>query len=305
MNRVPLLEDLNLKRVDFPIDIIVETCSFCNLSCIMCPYPTMKRPKGEMAFSTFKKIADEIAREAPAKSRLWVAIIGEPLLRGPALIEMLDYAARTGVQNIHLNTNATFLTAELADQLLALDLKEILISLDALTKETYDRIRVGGDFDRVMKNIEYLLDRKKKMAGKGPAVIVQMIVMDENAHEADAFREYWLARGVIVKIRLKCGWGTICSTEDLDSAAVKRDFPCPWLVRAALVQWNGAFAQCDADFEATYSPGSILKQSIKEVWNTELAQRREKHWNLDFSHPLCSPCKDWSVGRARFYYPDK
>ena len=47
------------------------------------------------------------------------------------------------------------------------------------------------------------------------------------------------------------------------------------------------------------------RYTIKEIWETELAERREKHWNNDFSHELCKECKDWQAGRSYFFYPEK
>jgi len=54
--RKPRLESLTFDRMSFPEDVIVETFAHCNLRCIMCPYPTLKRPKGEMTLDVFTKI---------------------------------------------------------------------------------------------------------------------------------------------------------------------------------------------------------------------------------------------------------
>jgi len=256
-----------------------------------------------MEMKVFKKIVDEIAEQDPSTG-LWVAIMGEPLIEGVRLVKMLNYAKKKELENVNLNTNARFLTADLAERLLSSGLSRIIISLDANTKETYDKIRVGGNFDETVKNIERLLEIKRERKLSKPDIIVQFIVMDENETEADAFKEYWLKRGAVVKLRLKLGWGDAVSTEDLDVADVERTFACPWLIRTVSIHWDGRFAQCDADYESEYSPGNINNQTILDVWNGELRKRREKHWALDFSHPLCRNCKDWSVGRASFYYPD-
>jgi sulfatase maturation enzyme AslB (radical SAM superfamily) len=78
--RKPSLDALTFERLPFPEDVIVETFAYCNLRCIMCPYPNLQRSKGEMSFDVFKKIVDEMAMENPC-GRLWVAILGEPFLR--------------------------------------------------------------------------------------------------------------------------------------------------------------------------------------------------------------------------------
>ncbi len=127
--------------------------------------------------------------------------------------------------------------------------------------------------------------------------------MDENEKELEDFKKYWLENGVIVKIRPKLGWGTGVNADNLNLPDSERDFPCPWLTRTVSIHWNGKFAQCDADYEGIYSPGNLSTTSIKKIWRGELANRREKHWNLDFSHELCVKCKDWQAGRSQFYYP--
>ena len=100
------------------------------------------------------------------------------------------------------------------------------------------------------------------------------------------------------------GWGAAVAAEDLKAAAVKRDFPCAWLLRSVSIQWDGRFAQCDADYEGTHSPGNVKTQTIKDVWDNELAVRRTRTLALDFSHAPCDTCLDWSVGRAQMFYPE-
>ena len=301
MARTPNLKGLTFDGLDFPEDVIVETNSYCNLSCIMCPYPFLKRSKGEMDFQVFTKIVDEVAGISP-NSRFWVAILGEPLL-GKNLITMLRYARDKGLKHINLNTNATFLTPEMTSQLLDSGIENLHVSLDASSSETYDKIRVGGDFDTSVRNVECFLAEKRKRGITSLQVTAQMIVMEQNEHEAEEFKQYWLSRGAVVKIRLKMGWGAAVTPEDLKAAALKRDIPCAWLLRSVSIHWDGTFAQCDADYEAEYSPGDIKTQTIKEIWDNELAIRRKRTLSLNYLHPPCDTCLDWSVGRAQYFYP--
>src|SRR4030067_357748 len=100
--RMPSLTGITTDDLPFPADVIVETTSYCNLRCIICPYPLLKRTKGDMDIKIFKKIVDEIQEENPSTG-LWVAIMGEPLLRGKRLINMLAYANEKGLENVNLN----------------------------------------------------------------------------------------------------------------------------------------------------------------------------------------------------------
>ena len=291
-----------LQRYPFPVDVIVETIAHCNLRCIMCPQPELKRQRGEMSFEIFKKIADEVAKESP-ETRMWLALMGEVLLMGDKAIEMIRYAKSVGVGSIHLNTNAEMMDSKIADQLIALGVDEIIVGMDGFTEETYDKIRVGGDFKTTVDNVKYLLNKRNEMGMSKPKVVMQIIVMDENEHEVEEFKSYWLAQGAVVKVRPKLGWGTGVKAENLNLPETERTFPCPWLTRTVSIQWNGKFGQCDADYEGEHSPGDIRTQTIKEVWDGELAIRRERHWSGDFTHELCKECKDWSAGRSQFFYP--
>ena len=49
---------------------------------------------------------------------------------------------------------------------------QLFFSIDAASKETYDKIRKGSDWDKVMKNINYFLDLKKKKGKKLPVTRV-------------------------------------------------------------------------------------------------------------------------------------
>ena len=293
-----------LAETDFPLEVLVETTAHCNLRCSMCPQKDMKREKGEISFELFKKIVDEMAQKSP-ESRLWLAIMGEALLLGNKLIEMIKYAKVAGIKSIHLNTNANLLNKEMSLKLIESGIDEIIIGMDAFTKDTYEKIRVGGDFHKTRENVEFLLSEKRQKQISRPKVIMQFIVMQVNENELDDYKSYWLSRGAIIKVRPKIGWGTAVETEDLTLPDSYRTFPCPMIIRNIAIHWDGTVANCsDADYEGLYPAGNINDSTIEEIWNGELATRRKKHWEGDFSHPLCKSCKDWQTGRSIFYFPE-
>lgn len=293
-----------LKEHEFPVDIIVEVTRYCNLKCIMCPYPTLQRPAGNMKFSIFKKIVDEVAKESP-DSRIWLAIMGEPLYLKDKLATYIKYAKDQGIKTINLNTNAVLLSKEMSKKLVEAGVDKIIVSIDAQSEPVYDQIRVGGDFDKVNENVLNLLDVVKLNKGKSPEVITQFIVMEQNEKEVESFKKYWLEKGAIVKVRPKLGWGDAVGSTLLEKAETEVSrFPCSWITRTVSIHWDGSFSQCDADYEGVYSPGDIKTQTIKEVWDTELKVRRDRHWNDDYDLEPCNNCSDWLAGRSTFFYPE-
>lgn len=300
IDRKPNIDFRGLSRIPFPAEIAIETHAFCNLQCVVCPHLTMKRKKGKMSPQLFHKIVDEVAIESP-ETRLWLAVMGEPAL-DTNLVSFCKYVQSKGLKRIHLNSNGTFLEGDIAKGVLEADVESIYVAIDASTIDTYRKVRPGGDFERTVRNVKNLLRLRAETPGSRTEIAVQFIVMDENEHEVDSFHDYWLEQGAVVKIRLRQGWGDKVSTPDLNDKIQKR-FPCPWLIRTMNIHWSGMATQCDVDYEEDYPAGDVNSESIKSIWNGKLAERRERHWNGDFDHPLCKNCLDWSAGRAEFFYP--
>ena len=302
---VPNLKDVKntLQEYPFPVDVIIEVTNYCNLRCVMCPYPTLKREKGEMDFLLFKKIVDEIVEMSP-ETKIWLAIMGEPLLLGDRLVEMIKYAKSKKI-HVNLNTNAVYLELPLAKKIIKAGVDYIIISLDGFSEKSYKQIRIGGNYNKVVNNLQATLEYMKEKKFKKTTIIAQFIEMEANEHEVEDYKEFWLKHGAVVKIRPKLGWGDAVESKILDDLSIKTErFPCSWLTRTVSIHWDGTFAQCDADYEGKYSPGNLNDNTIKEIWDGEIANRRTKHWNHDFDFEPCKNCKDWLAGRSYFYYPD-
>jgi radical SAM protein with 4Fe4S-binding SPASM domain len=291
-----------LKETDFPIQVMTELVCGCNLRCIMCPIGTGKisRKKGEMEFSLFQKIIDEIACENPM-TKLWPAVMGEPLLAGNMLFEYLRYAQTKKVP-VFLNTNAVLLDNRMILGIIEAGVRQVIVGLDANSEDTYQKIRRGGDFRKVVRNVQNLIKAAER---SGLEVVIQYIEMKENAHEVESFKKFWLKEGAIVKIRLKQGWGDLVGSEMLENKQEKRKTPCPWLVRNLEVLWNGDVCQCDGDMDGRYICGNINDNSIKDIWQGEMKRRRERQYNGDFNFEPCNKCNDWQIPLSEFYYPDE
>lgn len=291
-----------LRRYDYPVAVVIELTAYCNLRCIMCPQDRLTRRRGYMSFETFRRIADDVALHSP-ESDMWLAIMGESLLLGEELYRFLDYAHSKGLMNVSLNTNLLPLEESDCERLLLAELKSIIVGIDAATPETYSRVRVGGDFARVQANMLALLAAAKRLKLKRPRIVAQFIVMEENRHEEKAFVEFWTAHGSFVKVRQKLGWGAGVEAANLTIPQAERSMPCPWLLRTVSIHWDGRLTQCDALWNGERYFGDVNKSSIKEIWDGELAGRRDRHWQGDFDFEPCRECRDWQCGLSTWYEP--
>ena len=288
-----------LEERDFPNDVIFETTTICNLKCVMCPQGKIRRIGKVMDIETFKKGAREIANES-SETRIWFAQMGEALEAPDNLISMIEYAKALGHHNLHLNTNGGLLTKDISRRLVESGVSNVYFGLDAFDAETYDKIRCEGDYDYTVKAIGDFLDINR--ASGGPVdVAVQFIVMDENAASVEAFKDYWLGRGAIVKVRPRLGWGDAYDSDSLYLKEDDRNYPCPWLIRVMQIQVDGTVIQCGGDWDGLYPLANIRDKTLKSVWNNELKEIRSRHWSLDFSKKPCCDCKDWQTGRSYYY----
>ena len=174
--------------------------------------------------------------------------LGEPTLH-PELEEMVVEAGEKLVglvDYLRVDTNAVALTPARVDKLFGLlDRRNsgaqrppllLVFSLDAVTAETYRRVKGRDRFHQVMANIDALLRRRGEMEGDDPGINTQFqfVLQPENHDEVGEFVRHWdetLARGrngigfneVMIK-RLSAGTGgpRQHQLDELYDGAVKR-----------------------------------------------------------------------------------
>ena len=66
------------------------------------------------------------------------------------------------------------LTDEIAKELIELGIERIYFSIEGATKETYEKIRVGANYDKVIDNIKRFIQLKKEMKSPIPEICFRM-----------------------------------------------------------------------------------------------------------------------------------
>lgn len=170
-----------------PICGQMELTFRCNLKCIHC-YIVEDLTKRELIYSEITDILDQIQKEGC----LWLTFTGgEPLLRKDFL-DIYTYAKEKGFL-ITLFTNGTLITEEIANYLNEYPPFMIDITLNGITKETYERITaVPGSFQKCLKGIHLLLERNLPLTLKSNG-------MSLNRDEILKIKEY--AEGLGAKFR--------------------------------------------------------------------------------------------------------
>ena len=290
-----------LHEIPFPRKFAVEVCADCNLRCSMCHHPQMCRPKGVMPMALWCRLADQIASLAP-RTECWFSFCGEPLLEPDLLGRMLRYGKWVGLESLNVNTNGLLLTEPVAASLLESGVDLIVIGIDGFTKATYEAARVGSDRDIVYANVERLI-RMRQQQADGPEIQVQFIAMADNAHELQAFSDYWLERGATLKVRNQLSWGG--KFETVLSVPAEDRIPCPWALTMMHVFWDGRVPRCPGDTEGDESVGNAWHTPLVALWH-RLGGYRELHLQHRFDElpQRCHTCSDWMTGAAERIRPD-
>ncbi len=100
----------------------------------------------------------------------------EPLLH-PQFQEMLRYSKKKGLR-VDFNTNANSLTEEKAKAILESGLDKIVFSVDGVSAATYEKVRRGGNYDRVLRNIKRFTHLKNTGKYDKPETGLQTIIMN-------------------------------------------------------------------------------------------------------------------------------
>jgi MoaA/NifB/PqqE/SkfB family radical SAM enzyme len=279
----------------FPVFLLIEPTNACNLDCSFCPRKTSNREVGYMDFELYKKIIDECVRFG---KRMMIGLQkdGEPLLH-PSILKMIKYAKNNSAAHVvHLATNALALGEEMSAGILDSGLDDLLISIDAVSDETYKKVKGKNELRRVEENVCRFLQLKKKIKSRKPFVRVKFISMADNALEAGTFRRKWKGLADWVEVTGLFQWG---GAGNIDACFKKYPprYPCsfPWYWPA--INWNGDVSICCYDFNCDGVMGNIHDDSIFNIWgNPEFRRVRFAHLNKQHDRiSLCARCKLWSM----------
>lgn len=293
-------EKIFKKHYPFPHVLNIETTNKCNLRCIMCDRD-QGREEGYMEAAVFRKLIQECSKYMP---RIWLNLAGEPLLH-PMLIDFIEFAKESGIQELCLNTNATLLNGTLRAEIIDSGLDLLAVSIDSLREEVFKNIRIGADLNKVLDNVMGFLDARKARAAERPKLDIAFLTMAENLNEIEEFKFFWMERleqGDSVSFSRWNSRVKQPASLNNDLEAADR-LPCIQLWRNSAVTWNGDVLVCYGDFRGKTKVGNVNNSSLYELWHGDsLMNIRKKHVLREFTQSdTCSDCSEWHTESQKRY----
>ena len=161
-----------------PVRLQVETTDLCNLKCRMCAREVIDGMNSRhMGLEPFKKLINQT-------DPFYVTLngLGEPLLDN-TIFQKLELLHRRGVMT-SMPTNGTYIRRGNIEKLVR-NLPDVLhFSIDGATKESYEYVRVLGDFEEIVEHYRKLLDlRAHGKTRPGTKIAIQCVLQKANLQD--------------------------------------------------------------------------------------------------------------------------
>ena len=292
----------------YPLQIDFELNYSCNFSCEMCTWSAEntagRGKKTWFSFEAYQEIIDEGIKNGLKAIRL--NYINEPLIRKD-IIKFIEYAKKVGILDIYLSTNGSLLTEKIIRELIKSGLTRLQVSIDATTKETFDKIRQGGNFDDVIKNTLNFIKIRNDLNVELPTLRVNFVKTDLNQHEYIDFIKTWSDKADCIGIQ-----DLVNIMKPSKEQITKKKFTCAQPFYHLTVRYDGSVLPCCTFFAAKIpiaklstdqkisgeknlheiDTSKLPTQKIKEVWNGSLINSlRDMHLKGEwFKNEVCKEC---------------
>lgn len=168
------------------ITVLIDLSNKCNLRCRQCyfSYDTVFNRAG--IFLSPERFAVVAEQTFPHAHTVYLSAGNEPLT-SPHFIDVLRIAGRYQVPDLKFLTNGMLLTPAIADALIEHGVRQVHFSVDGATKETYEWVRRGANFERLCANIRMLADKKRARGSDTPWLQFNVTLMQKNLDELERF----------------------------------------------------------------------------------------------------------------------
>ena len=169
-----------------PLVVEMDITNQCNLRCVYCYFSddgVHKRKREDLSLAEFPRIAEQLF---PLCQKVGLSVGTESLLH-PKFSEMLAILPQYEIPHTFVTTNGLLLSEKVIAEMIRTKFSRINISMDAASKETYERIRVGSNFEKLIRNIRAINRLKEEAGSATPSICLAFVLMRSNIRELPAF----------------------------------------------------------------------------------------------------------------------
>ncbi len=266
--------------------LIIEPTNRCNLMCPICPTGSNinEKLKGDMTFQQFKNIINS-TKHFLKFVNLWG--YGEPFL-APDIMKMINYTGENDIK-VNVHTNGNVLNKKTMDQFKENHKVAISFSVDGLTRESYSYYRRGGNLKKVLDNLSYLVNLKRKHNLCNLEITWQFLINKGNEHEAENASEF--ARKIGVDYFKQKTINVNEKHPDYNdfiprSSKYKRKKETIISTKSCIfidpgmpnVFWDGDVLPCCRYYKKNNYMGNVFKKDLIKIWDSKVYRKfRDDH----------------------------
>jgi len=295
---------------DFPLFLHLDMNQRCNFTCSHCIIASKEMTHKYYSGShlTWEKYV-KIVKEGAEHNCPSISVQGnnEPLLIKD-IEKYISFARKHGFIDIMINTNASLLTEKMAKSLLDSGLTRLRFSLDAATEATFKKIRIGGDYKKVVRNILNFLKIKDKLGYKLPITGVSFCKQAANEHEVKIFKKMWIGKVDMVTIQkfvppvLEPGYDKYYPSDQIGEQHFEA-FRCPQPFQRVVTR-NLDITPCCSTFGSSLKVGDLNNDTIYKAWHSKEMKElrfihREGKW---YKNNICRQCVNLTYPALRKNY---
>lgn len=311
--------NVRVERPPLPRHIQLELTTSCNFNCVTCSRKGFNpsRLNRNMTLEELKTILKGL----PDIKMIQLQGEGEPFLN-PHLPQLLEYCKSRGIK-VSTTTNGSLIEKHID---LLKYFYRIYFSIDSADPETFEKIRLGGSFQKTANNIKLAVEERNKNKYKQEIMINSVIShlnfeeiprlvelaisvgLDETAFvevenwEVPGEKGYAAEREFIMKAREKSKEmeAVIKSTREkypniniiyTSSGKIKKKcvMPFSW----SYITVDGFVTPCCHRVNPeVINFGNVYETPFREIWNSEKFVTFRKSMIKDLPNPICDECPD-------------
>lgn len=168
------------KLLTLRLDIINK----CNFRCVMCHYTDAGIRKRELSQIDLNAFESSFAKIMPYVGEIVLSCGDEPLMSGD-FIEILKFISNLR-QNIDISfcTNGSLLNSKIRDAIIEYGVTYLMFSIDGIKRSTFEKIRKGSSFDKVISNFKAMSALKERYKSPFPNITLNYVMMRSNIKES-------------------------------------------------------------------------------------------------------------------------
>jgi MoaA/NifB/PqqE/SkfB family radical SAM enzyme len=258
-----------------PLTVILDLTERCNLKCVMCyfsatdrlrfpPYEASLSEDGNMPLPVFERIAAEFF---PRAWRVALGCATEPMMH-PKFKEIVTMAGRYKIPDLWFPTNLLALTEASAEAIVRAGVNVVGVSIDGMTRETYEKIRVGGKWDRLMSRIQLLNDTRRALRKSKPKIRFIFTWMKSNRRELGDLPPFAEAHGAKeIDVRYVSPTAGVDNTAELLSGEDRRELNAELAATARDAVRRGLKLASYPEFESPEDrPRDLIGRLSRRLW---------------------------------------